>query len=83
MDAFSGNQSQGAVRLSGSLTAAGDLSCLCDLHAPCSVLYPYLQVLSTVSNSDGQKGEILTDLYKPALAVVFKGSVLGRVEISM
>lgn len=86
MDALSGNWSQGAVRLSGSLTAAGDLSCLCDVHAPCSVLYPYLhcEFVSTVSpNSEGQKGEVLTDVYRPALAVVFKGSVPWRVDISL
>lgn len=43
-DAFSGSQRQGCVGFSGPLTASGDLSCLSDVHAPWSVLYPYLWV---------------------------------------
>lgn len=43
-DALSGSQRQGPAGLSGSLTAAGDLSRLFDVHAPRSLLYPYLWV---------------------------------------
>ena len=43
-DALSGSQRQGPAGLSGSLTAAGDLSCLPGVLTPCSVLCPYLWV---------------------------------------
>lgn len=55
---------------------------MCMPHAVCCT--HICGFVSTVSpSSDGQKGELLTDLYKPALAVVFKGSVPWRVEICM
>lgn len=65
----------------GQLLETSAVFVICMPHAVCCT--HICRFVSTVSNSDGQKGEILTDLYKPALAVVFKGSVLGRVEISV
>lgn len=43
-DTHSGSQRWVPLGLSGSLRTAGDLSCLFDIRAPCSVLYPYLWV---------------------------------------
>lgn len=61
-------------------TSAVFLMCM-PLEVCCTPIYGFLSTVNP--DSDGQKGELLTDLCEPVLAVAFKQSVQWRAQIFM